>query len=113
MHSARPRFGRRCVVSLFFSLLAGCASSTVTPVPARQTAEHAALSVTYEYDYLRYLPKGYDADPRQRWPLLLFLHGLGERGRNLPLIKRQGLPKLIAADDCGRVHQDHEETAAA
>ena len=36
------------------------------------------------------LPDGYDADPDQRWPLLLFLHGAGERGDDLELAATYG-----------------------
>lgn len=45
--------------------------------------------------YLLYLPKDYAAKPA--WPLLLFLHGAGERGDNLEAVKTHGPPKLIAA----------------
>ena len=38
--------------------------------------------------------KGYERKPS--WPLVLFLHGAGERGDNLDLIKKHGLPRLIA-----------------
>ena len=31
---------------------------------------------------LVYLPPGYDVDPSRRWPLILFLHGAGDRGDN-------------------------------
>jgi len=33
--------------------------------------------------YFVYLPKGYAEQPQQKWPLLLFLHGNGERGNGL------------------------------
>jgi len=33
--------------------------------------------------YLVYLPKDYAKRPQQQWPLLLFLHGNGERGNGL------------------------------
>ncbi|MDT7856536.1 prolyl oligopeptidase family serine peptidase [Rubrivirga sp. S365] len=36
------------------------------------------------------LPDGYDADPEARWPLLLFLHGAGERGDSLALVGVHG-----------------------
>ena len=46
-------------------------------------------------DYLLYLPKDYDQDPEKEWPLLLFLHGAGERGSDLGLVKRNGPPRLV------------------
>lgn len=47
------------------------------------------------YDYLLYLPPSYHEDPNKNWPLVLFLHGAGERGQDLTMLPRQGLPKLI------------------
>ena len=43
------------------------------------------------YRYLVALPDG--PGP---WPLLLFLHGSGERGANLEALKRHGPPRLMA-----------------
>ncbi len=45
------------------------------------------------FKYLLYLPKNYDT--KEKWPLILFLHGMGERGNNLDRIKKHGLPKMI------------------
>jgi predicted peptidase len=45
-------------------------------------------------NYLLYLPENYEA--RESWPLLLFLHGSGERGDDLELVKVHGPPKLIS-----------------
>jgi predicted peptidase len=53
------------------------------------------VSKTYEGQYLIYLPKDYDAKSSLRWPLILFLHGLGERGTNLELVKKHGPPKIL------------------
>jgi predicted peptidase len=50
--------------------------------------EQAALN------YLRYLPPDYGQQPGKKWPLILFLHGAGERGDDLKLLKRHGLPKI-------------------
>jgi predicted peptidase len=47
-------------------------------------------------EYLCYLPRGYEDDGRP-WPLLLFLHGMGERGRDLVPVTRHGPPKLVQA----------------
>lgn len=45
--------------------------------------------------YLLHLPAAYES--RADWPLILFLHGGGERGRDLALVKREGLPRLLEA----------------
>ncbi len=46
--------------------------------------------------YLLYTPGDYSAEAEtQTWPLLVFLHGAGERGDNLELVKVHGPPKLI------------------
>ncbi|MBE7560195.1 prolyl oligopeptidase family serine peptidase [bacterium] len=45
--------------------------------------------------YLLYLPPDY-ARSRARWPLVLFLHGAGERGANLERLKVHGPPRLVA-----------------
>ena len=44
--------------------------------------------------YLLYLPEAYEQG--ETWPLLLYLHGSGERGTDPELVKRHGPPKLIA-----------------
>jgi predicted peptidase len=45
--------------------------------------------------YLLYLPPGYERDLSARWPLLLFLHGAGERGDDLELVKLHGVARRI------------------
>lgn len=40
--------------------------------------------------YLLYLPDGYAPDTDKRWPLILFLHGAGERGTDTEKIARLG-----------------------
>ena len=49
------------------------------------------------YRYLLALPESYESDPNERWPLMVFLHGAGERGTNLNDVKRHGPPKLVEA----------------
>ncbi|MGB2938002.1 MAG: prolyl oligopeptidase family serine peptidase [Phycisphaerae bacterium] len=45
--------------------------------------------------YLLYVPDAYNRTPT-KWPLVLFLHGAGERGDDLELVEKHGPPKLIA-----------------
>ena len=60
-----------------------------------QTPKRLSVQIPVEMDYLLYLPKDYDAN--DSWPLVLFLHGSGERGSDLELVKKHGPPKLISA----------------
>ena len=48
-------------------------------------------------EYLLYLPKGHGRG-KKKWPLMVYLHGSGERGSNLELVKTHGPPKLIEAE---------------
>jgi predicted peptidase len=43
---------------------------------------------------LLFLPKDYEADAARQWPLILFLHGAGERGSDLNKVRRHGLPTV-------------------
>lgn len=44
-------------------------------------------------NYLLYLPKDYTE--KNKYPMVLFLHGSGERGNDISLVEKHGLPKLI------------------
>ena len=44
--------------------------------------------------YLLYLPADYIDDGSRSFPLMLFLHGSGERGDDLQLVKKNGPPKV-------------------
>ena len=62
-----------------------------------QTAKQFKFSrtVTAQLNYLLYLPKEYEAKGAKRWPLMLFLHGAGERGSDVWKVATHGPPKLI------------------
>ena len=45
--------------------------------------------------FLLYLPEGYHGKREYKWPLMLFLHGAGERGDDINRVKVHGPPKLI------------------
>lgn len=47
--------------------------------------------------YLLFVPRDYTSS-RKQWPLILFLHGAGERGSDLEALKRHGLPKHLEGD---------------
>jgi predicted peptidase len=45
-------------------------------------------------DYLLYLPKDYGGEKKD-WPLMVYLHGAGERGSSLDKLKVHGPAKLV------------------
>jgi len=50
---------------------------------------------TVSANYLVFLPQGYQPKGEKRWPLVLFLHGAGERGTNLSKVAVHGPPKIV------------------
>ena len=86
------------------ALLAGCSTpiekvSQVRPLPGAQIRQTFTGVVvrTNTLPYLLYVPKEYAADTTKKWPLVLFLHGAGERGTELEKVAVHGPPKLVKA----------------
>lgn len=52
------------------------------------------ITLTLTANYLLYLPTDYN-NANKDFPLVLFLHGAGERGTDIEKVKIHGLPKLI------------------
>jgi len=48
--------------------------------------------------YLLFLPESYGKNKDEARPLLVFLHGSGERGANLSLVAKHGPPKRVKTD---------------
>jgi len=65
----------------------------VNPESGKQVAAELDTMIPIKMNYQIYLPDGYQQ--QEKWPLLLFLHGAGERGDNLDLVTVHGPPKLI------------------
>jgi predicted peptidase len=80
---------------LFFLLFTWRSSAESTNVsPQLEKHFEAEVKIKVSYDYLLFLPEGYGKS-RKRWPLMLFLHGAGESGTNLPKIKKLGPPMIV------------------
>jgi predicted peptidase len=64
---------------------------------SRQTAQHFESTSTHAVhgQYLLFLPQRYETHPAKRWPLILFLHGSGERGTDLAKVRAHGPPKIV------------------
>ncbi|MGE5350845.1 MAG: prolyl oligopeptidase family serine peptidase [Acidobacteriota bacterium] len=76
----------------------GCSATkeTTDMKTSRQQIKHLSKVVKTRVttDYLLYLPQDYGKDDK-KWPLVLFLHGAGERGDDVNIVKRHGPPKLV------------------
>ncbi len=86
-------------------LLAVFGTLALTAAHAAESATEDLMQTKHKFErqitrmlnsqYLLHLPKGYDAKGDKRWPLMLFLHGAGERGTNLAKVAVHGPPKLL------------------
>ena len=102
--------------TLSFLLIAFVASSFAMKIHAQPSSPITSATLEWkinrsgELKYLVYLPADYKDSGDQRWPLMLFLHGAGERGSDvqrvaihgpLSLVKQgTNFPFIIVAPQC-------------
>lgn len=84
---------RKTAFVLFPALVCVAVSAPLSAGEPKQVAAKLEKQVPIELDYLLYLPDDYDQ--KDAWPLVVFLHGAGERGDDLEQVKKHGPPKLI------------------
>src|SRR4051812_40475065 len=67
------------------------------PKPGQQQAEKLKKQIVRDVtlDYLLFLPQDYGKEQDKKWPLMLFLHGAGERGSDVNKVKVHGPPKIV------------------
>jgi predicted peptidase len=103
---------RHAMLTPLFVFLLGFSTvqAEIKPTPGKQTEHEITVKVTVEEEgekverelkvpFLLYVPKGYDAEG-EALPLLLFLHGAGERGKggeDLQRVAIHGPPKQAKA----------------
>lgn len=46
-------------------------------------------------EYVLYVPDTYNSDKTKKWPLVIFLHGVGEMGTDINKVKNVGLCKVV------------------
>ena len=61
-------------------------------------------------EYLLFLPSGYNKEESKKWPVIFFLHGIGERGNNVEMVSKHGphkraekqedFPFIVVAPQC-------------
>ncbi|MHB1038056.1 MAG: carboxylesterase family protein [Pirellulales bacterium] len=86
-------FTRSLAVVLAGLVLVSSLRAEAPPAKAQQE-KHFEKQVTYKLDYLLFLPADYEKSDKA-WPLILFLHGAGETGNDLAMVKKHGPPKIV------------------
>lgn len=82
----------KILISLF--LLTSAINSVLGQATQESLQFSKEISKTINFGYLLYLPPGNNDAGTEKFPLLLFLHGSGERGTDLDLVKKNGPPKV-------------------
>ncbi len=89
----------RTLTALLLVLLSSLQSILAGDKPQDKVlaARHFQQTITQDVsaDYTLFLPRDYETKPGERWPLLLFLHGAGERGTNVWQTDIHGPAKYI------------------
>jgi predicted esterase len=89
------------------ALLAGTVDSKgMMPVVDRTGAEardqlwwhefQTRLGISPAYKYVVQLPRGYEAQKNRKFPAILYLHGSGDRGDDLPNIEKNSVFQFLA-----------------
>jgi predicted peptidase len=94
---------RQILTALVVCAFASRVMSADTPAPGKQVPMSTTVKLKSDDSdraatlrYLLYLPADYDTNIAAKWPLVLFLHGSGERGEDLEKVKIHGPPKLVS-----------------
>ena len=96
------------ITSLFAAALATAGvvmgdSTKKSGEPGQQRDARLKKQITVDVDmnYLLYLPEGYGKEENKdkKWPVIMFLHGSGERGSDLGRVKVHGPPKIVEQAD--------------
>ena len=106
----------RLVAALVLTMNAH-AQTASAPLPAQKYK--FTLNFEVETQYLLHLPQDYAATNGRRWPLMLFLHGAGERGSDVQSVGVHGpmnlvkqgtnFPFIIVAPQCPDNQRWHKE----
>lgn len=73
------------------------ASAATTGLPPHFLRKSTTGPDGFPRDFVIFVPKQYRADQDKKWPVLIFLHGSGERGRNTLQATAVGIGPYIAA----------------
>jgi predicted peptidase len=113
------------ILCLFFAgTLVSCSSLKPTAVssdkPALENLSAHGFSMVVHAQYSLFLPKGYNPGATNHWPLIVFLHGIGENGTNVwkttvhgpaqYIGKHPDFPFILVSPQCAVGHKWSDET---
>ncbi|NLH41425.1 MAG: prolyl oligopeptidase family serine peptidase [Planctomycetes bacterium] len=84
-----------CLIATVVVGICGLAGRCLAAGGQSEQSLNKDITKHVELKYLLHLPKEYGQDKDRKWPLMLFLHGAGERGNDVNKVKVHGPPKLI------------------
>ncbi|MHC4123003.1 MAG: carboxylesterase family protein [Planctomycetota bacterium] len=89
-------------LALGLMLIAGCATKKIQDKPNRTSTQTRHLfkkkiTSTVKINYLLFLPEDY-GKTKEKWPVILFLHGADRCGDDLEIVKGCGLPRLVESE---------------
>lgn len=77
------RFPLFLTMAILLAAFASSVSAQTASTPQLLRQRYLSETTGKVRDYYVFLPKGYASNPAKSWPVLLFLHGAGERGNGL------------------------------
>jgi len=80
------------LIGLFLSMINYCDGKA--GVMNKSQHQKKVFKTQVGLKYLLYLPESYEKKGKP-WPLIVFLHGSGQRGDNLEKLKVHGIPKIL------------------
>jgi predicted peptidase len=86
----------KAAINFFILILILCSFPGISKAQ-NQTVEKVRFRKKAEVNYLLSLPADYHKKRKAVYPLMIFLHGSGERGNNLELVKKWGPPAIVDA----------------
>lgn len=99
---------------LSVALAASARAQEDSPPVTQETVFSATFTKPVSYPYIVRIPQNYDRPGDKHWPLILFLHGAGERGTDFGTIRNLGplryanehpeFPFLLVAPLCPRLY---------
>jgi len=90
-----PRVRLAVLSAAFLALAFSALTRAAEPVEVGQHAKTFEKQIVVKLNYLLFVPEDYNKDQDKKVPLMIFLHGAGERGSDINKVKVHGPPKIV------------------